>query len=58
MEKDGAYEIIKRLEARGLSKILLRLMVEHWEDYEHSSARFYVRNRLDSFVPAHYEELS
>ncbi len=33
-------------------------LVEHWEDYEHSSARFYVRNRLDGFVPVHYEELS
>ena len=31
---------------------------EHWEDYEHSSARFYVKNKLDGFVPVHYEELS
>ena len=103
-----AYEIVKRLEAKGLSKILLRLkeglterditkgqkhkvfedsfdakpiyhrkfllqktnyihlncvrgkwkLVDHWEDYEHSSARFYVKNRLDGFVPVHYEELS
>lgn len=103
-----AYEIIKRLEERGLSKILLRLkegltqrdvgrgqkhkvfedsfdakpiyhrefllqkinyihlncvrgkwkLVEHWEDYEHSSVRFYVKNKIDGFVPVHYEELS
>jgi putative transposase len=103
-----AYDIIKRLDQRGLSKILLRLkeglterdvakgqkhnvfeesfdakpiyhrkfllqkinyihlnsvsgiwkLVEHWEDYEHSSARFYVKNRLDGFIPVHYEELS
>jgi putative transposase len=103
-----AYEIIKRLESKGLSKTLLRLkeglterdvakgqkhkvfeesfdakpiyhrkfllqkidyiylncvrgkwkLAEHWEDYEHSSARFYVKNRLDGFVPLHYEELS
>ncbi len=33
-------------------------LVEHWEDYEHSSARFYVKNKLDKFVPVHYEELS
>ena len=33
-------------------------LVEHWEDYEHSSARFYVKNKLDGFVPMHYEELS
>ena len=30
----------------------------HWEDYDHSSARFYVKNKLDGFVPVHYEELS
>jgi len=103
-----AYEIIKRLEAKGLSKILIQLkdglterditkgqkhkvfedsfdakpiyhrqfllqkiqyihlncvrgkwkLVEHWEDYQHSSARFYVKNRLEGFVPTHYEELS
>lgn len=103
-----AYEIIKRLEEKSLSKILLRLkeglterdvakgqkhkvfedsfdakpiyhrafllqkinyihlncvrgkwkLVEHWEDYEHSSARSYVKNKLDGFVPVHYEELS
>ncbi len=103
-----AYEIIKRLEENGFSKILLRLkegltqrnvakgqkhkvfedsfdakpiyhrafllqkinyihlncvrgkwkLVEHWEDYEFSSARFYVKNKLDGFVPVHYEELS
>jgi len=33
-------------------------LAEHWEDYEHSSARFYVKNKLDGFVPVHYEELS
>jgi REP element-mobilizing transposase RayT len=33
-------------------------LVEHWEEYEHSSARFYVRNKIDGFVPVHYEELS
>ncbi len=26
-------------------------LVDHWEDYEHSSAKFYVKNRLDGFVP-------
>jgi len=26
-------------------------LVEHWEYYEHSSARFYVKNRFESFVP-------
>ena len=31
---------------------------DQWEDYEHSSARFYAKNKLDGFVPAHYEELS
>ena len=103
-----AYEIIKRLEAKGLSKILLQLkeglterdvakgqkhkvfeesfdakliyhrkfllqkvnyihlncvrgkwkLTDHRGDYYHSSARFYVKNRLDGFVPVHYEELS
>jgi hypothetical protein len=33
-------------------------LVEHWEDYEHSSALFYVKNKLTGFVPVHYEELS
>ena len=33
-------------------------LAEHWEDYEHSSARFYVKNKLDGFAPMHYEELS
>ena len=33
-------------------------LVEHWEDYEYSSARFYVKNKLDGFVPIHFEELS
>jgi hypothetical protein len=32
-------------------------LVEHWEDYEHSNARFYVKNKMDGFVPVHYEEL-
>ncbi len=103
-----AYDIIKKLELKGISKILIRLkegltekdvakgqkhkvfedsfdakpiyhrkfllqkincihlncvrgkwnLAEHWEDYEYSSARFYVKNRIDSFVPVHYEELS
>lgn len=106
-----AYEIIKRLEAKGLSKILIQLkeglterdvtkgqkhkvfedsfdakpiyhrqfllqkiqyihlncvrgkwkLVEHWFRWlseEHSSARFYAKNKLDGFVPVHYEELS
>ena len=103
-----AYELIKRLQAKGLTKILLQLkeglterdvtrgqkhkvfedsfdakpvyhrdfllqklqyihlnpvrgkwkLVEHWEDYEHSSARFYCKNKMDTFVPVHYEELS
>ena len=33
-------------------------LVEHWEDYEFSSARFYFKNILDGFVPVHFEELS
>ena len=33
-------------------------LVAHWEDYEYSSARFYVKNKLDGFVPVHFEELS
>ena len=33
-------------------------LVEYWEDYEHNSARFYVKNKLDGFVPVHFEELS
>ena len=103
-----AYDIIKRLEEKGHSKILLQLkdglterdvdkgqkhkvfedsfdakpiyhrkfllqkinyihlncvrgkwkLVEHWEDYEHSSARFYVKNKLNGLIPLHYEELS
>jgi putative transposase len=32
-------------------------LAEHWEDYEYSSAPFYVKNKSDSFVPVHYEEL-
>jgi putative transposase len=102
-----AYELVKRLQQKRLTKILLQLieglierdvtkgqkhkvfedsfdakpiyyrkfllqkinyihlncvrgkwkLVEQWEDYEHSSARFYVKNRLDNFLPVHYEEL-
>ncbi len=33
-------------------------LVEYWEDYEHSSAKFYVKNIEEGFVPMHYEELS
>jgi putative transposase len=33
-------------------------LAEHWEDYEFSSARFYVKNKQDLFSPVHYEELS
>ena len=33
-------------------------LVEHWRDYEHSSARFYERNKIDGFVPEHFEVLS
>jgi hypothetical protein len=33
-------------------------LVEHWEDYEYSSSKFYVKNKIDGFVPVHYEELS
>ena len=33
-------------------------LAAHWEDYEYSSARFYVKNKLDGFLPVHYEELS
>ena len=103
-----AYELIKRLQDKGLSEILLQLkeeltdrdvakgqkhkvfessfdakpiyhrkflvqkinyihqncvrgkwkLVQHWEDYEHSSARYYVKNKLDGFLPVHYEELN
>ena len=102
------YEIIKRLEQQGLTKVLLQLkeglterdivkgqkhkgfeesfdakliyhrnfllqkrnyihlncvrgkwkLAEHWEDYEHTSAMFYVKNKSDGFEPVHYEELS
>lgn len=31
---------------------------ERWEDYEHSSARFYVKNKSDGFEPVHHEELT
>ena len=31
---------------------------EHWEDYKQSSAKFYVKNICDNFVPVHYEELN
>ena len=33
-------------------------LVEHWQDYEHSSARFYVKNKTGGFVPVHFEGLS
>ena len=33
-------------------------LVEHWEDYEFSSARFYVKNNPAPFAPVHFEELS
>jgi hypothetical protein len=33
-------------------------LADHWEDYEHSSVRFYVKNKTDGFAPMHYEELS
>ena len=33
-------------------------LAEHWEDYEHSIARFYVKNKSDGFELVHYEELS
>lgn len=33
-------------------------LCEHWEDYGHSSARFYARNKLEGFVQRHYEEFS
>ena len=32
-------------------------LAEQWEDYEHSSATFYVKNKTDGFIPIHYEEL-
>ena len=32
-------------------------MADHWEDYEHSSAKFYVKNNASGFTPVHYEEL-
>ena len=28
-------------------------LAEHWEDYEHSSARLYVKTKLDGIVPVH-----
>jgi putative transposase len=30
-------------------------LVEHWEDYEYSSARFYIKNKTEGFVPIHFE---
>ena len=33
-------------------------LAAHWEDYEQSSARFYVKNIATGFVPIHFEELS
>ena len=30
----------------------------HWEDYDYSSPKFYVKNKEEGFVPIHYEELS
>ncbi len=33
-------------------------LLEHWEDYEHSTAKFYVKNICNGFVPVHYEELN
>jgi hypothetical protein len=30
---------------------------EHWEDYEHRSGKFYVKNNEDGFCPEHFEEL-
>ena len=33
-------------------------LVKHAEDYDHSSARFYISNTCDGFVPVHYDELS
>ena len=33
-------------------------LVEHWEDYNHSSARFYVKNKTNGFVLVNYDELS
>jgi len=32
-------------------------LAAQWEDYEHSSAKFYVKNKIDGFTPVHYEEL-
>jgi len=33
-------------------------LAEHLKDYEYSSARLYMKNRLDGFLPVHFEELS
>lgn len=33
-------------------------LVEHWEDYEHSSAGYYVKNKAKEFTSVHFEELS
>ncbi len=32
-------------------------LAAHCEDYEHSSAKFYVKNIATGFEPVHYEEL-
>ena len=33
-------------------------LCDRWEDYEHSSAKFYAKNKLHGYVPTHYQELS
>jgi putative transposase len=33
-------------------------LAAHWEDYQYSSATFYVKNIVEGFAPVHYEELS
>ena len=33
-------------------------LVKHWQDYEHSSTGLYEKNKIDGFVPVHFEELS
>ena len=33
-------------------------LAEYWEDYEFSSAPFYIKNKQDLFAPVHFEELN
>ena len=33
-------------------------LAEYWEDYEFSSAPFYIKKKQNLFAPVHFEELS